>query len=340
MNHLLVLAFLITVLVGTGAVFLTWQLHQRYRLSRLQHLLNYLVSFNLVAFGYLVAQYAFTNLLGTDPSRFPRSVFVISVGVFPLQAGLSWTALRLAWALRRRDFPGSLRRAFIAGAAAFGVCYAVGLTLLLNGGDFRWLVGTHMALGLAMTVALVVAFLGLAACRGRELTADQGRSVRRLGWGLLIGHLALSGSVALPEAAHLPVLAAALLWLNCVPLLWLHTGFDRYFAEPGAAAPGESTLAALVRKHGITPREREVMELIAQGRSNKEIEERLCISFSTVKNHAYSLYRKLGVGSRAELIHLVLTRPGGWLPGAPPSADQGQPPVSGTRILKAGPTVP
>jgi LuxR family transcriptional regulator of spore coat protein len=65
-------------------------------------------------------------------------------------------------------------------------------------------------------------------------------------------------------------------------------------------------IARLAHEHGVTDREREVMELIVQGRSNKEIEGELFISFSTVKNHAYSLYRKLGVKSRAQLIHLVM----------------------------------
>jgi DNA-binding CsgD family transcriptional regulator len=157
-----------------------------------------------------------------------------------------------------------------------------------------------------MTAVLVAAFAGLAACRSQRLSAGQGVSVRRLGWSLLSGHLALAGSVALPDAAHLPVLATALLWLNCAPLLWLRGGFDAYHQSSSMGADGRAAVAALVREHGVTKREREVMELIVQGKSNKEIEDRLCISFSTVKNHAHSLYRKLGVNSRAQVIHLVL----------------------------------
>lgn len=299
MNHLLVFAFLIAVLVGTWAACAAWQRYRRHALSRTRHLFHYLVAFNVMAFGYLTAHYAFTNLIGSNPLEFPRFVLVLSVGVFPMEAGLSWTALRLGWELRRRRFPAVVRRAFTAGAMAFGASYLVGLALLLRDGWMNWLVRTHMALGLAMTAVLFFVFLGLATCRDRELTEAQRRSVRCLGSGLLLGHLALAGSAALPRPAHLPVLAAALLWLNAVPLLWLRARFD---AHDGTAA-----VAALVRECGITRREREVMELIAQGRSNKEIEERLCISFSTVKNHAYSLYRKLGVRSRAQLIHLVAT---------------------------------
>ena len=50
------------------------------------------------------------------------------------------------------------------------------------------------------------------------------------------------------------------------------------------------------------------MALLVKGKSNKEIEFLLSISFSTVKNHVYNLYRKIGVTSRAQLIHLVMAR--------------------------------
>jgi len=61
-----------------------------------------------------------------------------------------------------------------------------------------------------------------------------------------------------------------------------------------------------LKDYAISNREREIMELILQGKSNKEIEESLFISYNTVKNHIYNLYQKLGVKSRGQLIHLVL----------------------------------
>lgn len=50
----------------------------------------------------------------------------------------------------------------------------------------------------------------------------------------------------------------------------------------------------------LSEREREVLSLIASGSTNKEIAERLYLSPHTVKEHASSLYRKLGVKNRAE----------------------------------------
>ena len=49
----------------------------------------------------------------------------------------------------------------------------------------------------------------------------------------------------------------------------------------------------------LTPREQEVLELISQGLSNREIAETLTIEVGTVKNHVHNLLGKLDVSSRA-----------------------------------------
>jgi hypothetical protein len=94
-RHLLVFAFLIDLLVGMWVAVNTWQRYQRHGLSQLRDLFGYVVSFNLLVLGYLVAHYAFTNLIGENPMAFPRHVFVMSVGVYVIEIVLSWTALRL-----------------------------------------------------------------------------------------------------------------------------------------------------------------------------------------------------------------------------------------------------
>jgi DNA-binding NarL/FixJ family response regulator len=52
----------------------------------------------------------------------------------------------------------------------------------------------------------------------------------------------------------------------------------------------------------LTPKEREVLALLAQGRTNREIAEALFISAATVKTHLSHLYGKLGVSDRQQAI--------------------------------------
>ena len=53
---------------------------------------------------------------------------------------------------------------------------------------------------------------------------------------------------------------------------------------------------------GITEREVEVLELVARGKSNKEIGETLFVSLNTVKTHLANLYGKLEVSRRTQAI--------------------------------------
>jgi DNA-binding NarL/FixJ family response regulator len=59
----------------------------------------------------------------------------------------------------------------------------------------------------------------------------------------------------------------------------------------------------------LTEREREVLELIAQGRSNAEIAATLFLSQKTVRNHVSNIFMKLHVADRAQAI--VLAREAG-----------------------------
>jgi LuxR family maltose regulon positive regulatory protein len=50
----------------------------------------------------------------------------------------------------------------------------------------------------------------------------------------------------------------------------------------------------------LTGRERQILQLIAEGLTNKEIARKLVISVGTAKVHAHNIYGKLGVGSRTQ----------------------------------------
>jgi two-component system, NarL family, response regulator LiaR len=55
---------------------------------------------------------------------------------------------------------------------------------------------------------------------------------------------------------------------------------------------------------GITPRELEILELIAQGLSNKEIATRVFVSENTVKTHSSRVFDKLGARRRTQAVQL------------------------------------
>ena len=61
----------------------------------------------------------------------------------------------------------------------------------------------------------------------------------------------------------------------------------------------------------LTDRQRDIIELVAAGLSNKEIAERLVTSVRTVEGHLYRAYQRLGAGSREELVGMLRAGQGG-----------------------------
>jgi DNA-binding CsgD family transcriptional regulator len=59
----------------------------------------------------------------------------------------------------------------------------------------------------------------------------------------------------------------------------------------------------------LTPREREILDLVAEGRTNPEIAERLWVSPLTVRTHLENVYAKLGVHTRTAAVAFIRQRP-------------------------------
>ena len=66
--------------------------------------------------------------------------------------------------------------------------------------------------------------------------------------------------------------------------------------------------AALQPRLGLTRREQQIVPLIAQGLTNKEIANKFCLSEQTVKNHLYRMKHKVGAGDRFGIVHLCRTQ--------------------------------
>jgi LuxR family transcriptional regulator, maltose regulon positive regulatory protein len=81
------------------------------------------------------------------------------------------------------------------------------------------------------------------------------------------------------------------------------SAFDRR-AQP-VSAPAGFGVAGLAEP--LTPREVEIMRLVAAGLRNQEIADQLVISLSTVKRHIANAYGKLGASHRTEAVARLTT---------------------------------
>jgi two-component system response regulator NreC len=71
-------------------------------------------------------------------------------------------------------------------------------------------------------------------------------------------------------------------------------------------APGLETLRSSLTDHELTPREVEVLRLIALGHTSVEVARKLHVSARTVESHRARLHSKLGLATRADLVRYAL----------------------------------
>ncbi|WP_192583015.1 helix-turn-helix transcriptional regulator [Streptomyces albicerus] len=118
-------------------------------------------------------------------------------------------------------------------------------------------------------------------------------SVEHLPWAV---RAAAAGSIALaPAAAHLLV--------------------DQY-VRPGRLS--EEAAAARDRTAALSPRESEILRLLAEGTSNPDMAEAMGISSHTVKDHIRAVYTKLRVDNRVQAARIA------WQAQAAQAAERGQ----------------
>lgn len=131
-----------------------------------------------------------------------------------------------------------------------------------------------------------------------------------LGFFVGFGLETLLGSLGVAELAAAPSYAAlAAVGILCAAFAFVfpEKRIDDIFPIPIAMsyASLDEKCAVVARLYGLSPRETEVLTLLARGRNAAHIADELYISRNTVGTHRRNIYRKLGVHDQQELLSLV-----------------------------------
>ena len=175
----------------------------------------------------------------------------------------------------------------------------------MNTGSNKWIMMTYMGVVILAAIVILAANIDLLSRKDAKKNNSKLKSIRAFGLFNLVGYVIFFASSVLSESVSLYVSSGVLLFLNLIPIIWLKKFFMRDYMK--FLSDGDlQFLDVILQNYSISNREREIMDLILKGKSNKEIEDMLFISYNTVKNHIYNLYQKLGVKSRGQMIHFVL----------------------------------
>jgi len=312
MKHLNVLVMVVNLLVGVWAILYFQQKSRRFHDAGLRLLLGFLLIFNLFEFIQFILIYFTSNL---TPLEVKNSELLLK--------GMSWplrTLLMLAWYFskfriiawqRDRKPPRWLLPALIIFTAGLMAYFFLALhspalmpkSPLLNFWNlYLW----------PLTLLQAVWLARLLAESRRRPEPGQRRAGTAMAW-LFFGHILLQVAKFLLGAMEFDhwqffISKLLILYTNLLPVLWL-----KYYYIPWAGALSKlsnanSPLDSLQRTHGVSARELEILRLILDGKTNRQMEDLLYISIHTIKSHIYNLYRKLGVKNYRQLTHFIATR--------------------------------
>ena len=101
--------------------------------------------------------------------------------------------------------------------------------------------------------------------------------------------------------------------------IWANTEQLQYLIDVVSQVPSLRTVNAQGEKL-LTPRQEQVVALVAEGLSNREIARELRLSVHTIKKYLFRIFNRLGISTRVELVLYAVmygdTRPAEWVPGA------------------------
>ena len=305
MQHLQIAYDLLVIMIGLAALALTFSWVLRTREADLRNFCLLYALFTAELLITLVQKYLFLNVAGYSARSWYilmglRQLFDISVVVATIHFLLA------AYGIGARR-PLAIAFFVLMLIAQALVISPIGAVLDADSGIIHLGPGAEISAGIylaSFTFAIVLGWGWL----GRVWKTDR----RAFFLGLLIfatvGYLESINSfthvLRLPESSQA---AQGGFLFSSIPYalygIFLIVYFLRHFVP--ASVQVDPLFEAFLGKYGITGREREIILMVAQGKSNVDIARELVVSLATVKTHLHNIYGKIGVKSRYDLLARV-----------------------------------
>jgi DNA-binding CsgD family transcriptional regulator len=308
----LIVTFIFCLGLTVASLLVSRQLLSTYTAEFLRHHFYYLVAFHAFAFYGLwggVLTRAVLAALATD-----AAVIEVVAGFLPV---LGVPFLFISWVMLLSMAFSMFGKA--VKPAWFSLHVAAFLVLLLG----AWIAvslrqaesGQPVAdLGLIEAVAMIAvellyfsAFL-LIVFRLRAGAEEGKRRIFFIFAALMFGAFAgrsLLAALLLVDVRLGPVALLAYFASTLPPLLYLRANADRAFQPVKAEQASGLGVEHVLDRYGVTKRERQIVQKICLGKTNKQIAEELFISLQTVKDHTHRIYSKIGVSSRMQLVQMM-----------------------------------
>jgi len=304
------LLYIFSLVVVATVCWLALGLVKTFRLNFLSSFLGFLVAINVVGLMNLVVSDLAPALL-TNISPLGRETVYVLFGLvgFPLVAIAFYFYLSFIAGILDEGISPVFRIAYIIlwillfGGLLIRIQYA------LKGKNSQLMQILNNASGLIIMLIPVAAlvYLMLQTVRSSRAQGKRGLMIFAL-VSLLCFVLFFTGFIfSQAGSSSRWAVPICLFVASSTPILVLRKILARYGRPIRLEILEDSRMQQFRDKFQLSPREGEILDLLLNGKSNKDIERDLFISHHTVRNHVHNIYQKLSISSRLQLMNLIRT---------------------------------
>jgi DNA-binding CsgD family transcriptional regulator len=304
------LLYLLSLAAVITACWCALDLIKTFRLHFLSSYLGFLVAINIVGLlNLVVSDLAPDMLANISPLGMETVYMLFGLVGFPLIAIAFYFYLSFIAGILDKNIPTILKISYIILWIGLFGGLLIRIQFALKEEDSRILQSLNNVSGFVIMLIPVVAlaFLVLQTIRSQQTEGKRGLVIFALVSffcfvlffaGFFFSQAGSSSRWAVPFC---------LITASIVPLWILRKILKRYGRPIRPETFAEAQIQLFRDKFQLSAREGEILDLLLEGKSNKDIERELFISHHTVRNHIHNIYQKLNVSSRLQLMNLIRT---------------------------------
>jgi DNA-binding CsgD family transcriptional regulator len=310
-QHVRILIYLISFACGISLISFLIHLYPKYPKAYLKKYLIHIIALNILA--VLSMFYRYLNLFSASP-EVPYTETQISLYSIIFSFGIIVTFLNLLTFLmvllelleREKNWIFSILP--LMGSIIVILLIIQGLWAIFTRGDVDVLMNNLIALDIASSAVILVCalsqwvFSSILRNLQRKILIKWFLTLYGFSFGFMLATALFKKSM---YSIFYFSSGICFLILNLLPLIFLKRLLSRVEIRENRRISGRE-YDQIYAKYGITKREKEIIQLITSGKSNKETGEILYISVKTVKYHVYNIYRKLKIKNRIGLVNLIM----------------------------------
>ena len=314
MSHIQIFLEIIALITGSAALLYVYQYYRKFRLEFIKVYFIFVIVINIVIINMLFLRYLSENLY--TQGFVEDTALIVAIYAFFIYSllGLIYFRFKISFLIRDKTFPPWAKKIQITLLILVGIIFLkeIFFPYYKSGEPNLFDSGTEYGTRKIMTYIILIeysltyiTFLELTFNAGFKNNPGKRKAIIMFGSFHILVTLLLIDifvnplSIAVNNSIHSCL-------HNLIPLIWFRFIFIKYYLGGKTFQNNKDTIKLVTEKYNITGRESEIIALILQGKSNKEITDILNLSLNTVRNHIYNLYQKLKVNSRTQLINIII----------------------------------